>query len=257
MVVNMKQRYFAVQHPTFGSYKKPIKHRVEGSLYYWWWYALTLNETYNELCEGRVRAGNAEESKLRSLFADFGDVRYEGCKYIAFCNWWTSRVATGEKRGEFLFAEKQSEKFTQLISNKDDFEKFYTDSEYLVIAVHKHSQKQYIEKSINRILSNNSEFRKGKLAFDIANSSARYKIHKPLTVQSVKKAFDCYTIKKDRVGLISNNEIAILAGLSVKSKAKDEITDKESLARTTSITVSRYIKLARELTNNVLQGKLC
>ena len=75
-------RFFISPHPTFGNYKKPIKWKVEASPYFWWWYALTLNEDYKKLCEQKasgetVLAETAEQEKQLQIYEDFGDVHYK------------------------------------------------------------------------------------------------------------------------------------------------------------------------------------
>tara|TARA_B100000787_G_scaffold51100_1_gene36899 strand:- start:65 stop:232 length:168 start_codon:yes stop_codon:yes gene_type:complete len=39
------------------------------------------------------------------VYKDFGDVRYEGDKYVAFSKLWKSKVSESETRGEYLFAK--------------------------------------------------------------------------------------------------------------------------------------------------------
>ena len=60
--------FFISPHPAFGNYKKPVIWKVEASPYFWWWYALTLNEDYKKLCERKasgevVLAETAEQEK--------------------------------------------------------------------------------------------------------------------------------------------------------------------------------------------------
>ena len=76
-----------------------------------WWYALTLNEDYRKICQQydksapKLDTHTEREIVMRRVFSDFGDVRYEGCRYKAFAKWWTNRVNTNETRGVYLFAE--------------------------------------------------------------------------------------------------------------------------------------------------------
>ena len=95
------KRFFISPHPTFGSYKKPIKFKIEESPYFWWWYALTLNKKYKLFCENnnncKKELQKNELLQLERIFEDFGDIRYEGCRYLAFTKWWNSRVNTNEK----------------------------------------------------------------------------------------------------------------------------------------------------------------
>lgn len=45
------------------------------------------------------------KKKLLKVYADFGDVRYEGYRYVAFAMWWNAKLANGETIGAYLFAE--------------------------------------------------------------------------------------------------------------------------------------------------------
>ena len=38
------RRYFITQHPTFGSYAKPIRSKIETSPYFYWWLALKAHK---------------------------------------------------------------------------------------------------------------------------------------------------------------------------------------------------------------------
>ena len=85
-------RFFISPHPTFGNYKKPVKWKVEASPYFWWWYALTLNEDYKKLCERKasgevVLAETAEQEKQLKVYEDFGDFHYTSFRYAAFASW--------------------------------------------------------------------------------------------------------------------------------------------------------------------------
>jgi hypothetical protein len=81
------KRFFISKHPTFGSYKSSVAHKVEQSPYYFWWLALTFNEEYLELCAAASEVIKSKRSPIHKVFADFGDVRYDGDKYKAFANW--------------------------------------------------------------------------------------------------------------------------------------------------------------------------
>ncbi len=82
MYARMQKSYIS-QHATFGSYMKPIKHKVEQSLYYWWWHALTLNTCYTNLCAGLQADANANTGKgIYKIYNDFGDVRHHAVVFV-------------------------------------------------------------------------------------------------------------------------------------------------------------------------------
>ena len=81
------RRFFLTQHPTFGSYANPIKNRIEKSPYFYWWLALTLNDDYVELCNNPSSKRFKTNELIQKTYKDFGDVRYEGDKHLAFTKW--------------------------------------------------------------------------------------------------------------------------------------------------------------------------
>jgi hypothetical protein len=87
------RRYFITQHPTFGSYANPIASKIEKSPYFYWWLALTLNTDYLEICNSPSSKRFKTNDRIQQVYEDFGDVRYEGDKYIAFTQWWRSKVS--------------------------------------------------------------------------------------------------------------------------------------------------------------------
>ena len=99
------KRFFISKHPTVGRSKSPVAQKIEQSPYYFWWLALTLNEKYLDLCAGASKGTKVEDSQLSQVFADFGDVRYDGDKYKAFANWWRRKANDTETMGEYLFSE--------------------------------------------------------------------------------------------------------------------------------------------------------
>ena len=63
------------------------------SPYYWWWYALRLNEQYKRVCD---KGGKTSNQKLAKVYRDFGDVHGNN----SFKGWWREN-----NRGAELFAE--------------------------------------------------------------------------------------------------------------------------------------------------------
>ena len=136
------QRHFVSYAPRFGSYKEPRPFLVKQSPYYWWWLALTLNADYAKLCEQQQRqrastSGDFEkpQSEMLKVYADWGDVRYDGDRYRAFCDWWRNRVNTNEERGAYLFAEPLRGVWTHLATDAKQAAEYATSDDRLVIAI--------------------------------------------------------------------------------------------------------------------------
>lgn len=257
MVVNM-YRYFISQYPTFGSYKKPKPYLVEASPYFWWWYALTLNETYAHLCELKESETLLTESEtdfpeaMLQVYEDFGDVRHEGCRYRSFAKWWRERVNTGETRGEYLFAESPHVGKVKELTSISEAEEYLADDSFLLISIPLDRQRQHIDKALDKILKKRLKAVKGRAARDLIKCTARYCLSKPLTAGSLKKTFDVYSIKigLGSVGRVEYNyEIFDKAGLKLNEKSEgfDEIKDEQATRRTKSVVVSRYVRSANSL----------
>ena len=43
------------------------------------------------------------------VYEDFGDVRYEGDRYVAIVKWWNAKLTDGETKGAYLFTETLTE----------------------------------------------------------------------------------------------------------------------------------------------------
>ena len=66
---------------------------------------------YIELCNNPSANRFKTNNDILKVYKDFGDVRYEGDKYIAFTKWWRSKVNDTETRGEyFLLSQLPSTK---------------------------------------------------------------------------------------------------------------------------------------------------
>ena len=150
-------RFFISPHPTFGNYKKPVKWKVEASPYFWWWYALTLNEDYKKLCERKasgevVLAETAEQEKQLKVYEDFGDLHYTSCRYAAFASWRTKRVNTLESRGEYLFAEPYIRTAASKLDTVEAAQAAVESENTLVFSVQSNRQRQHVDKAIDRLL---------------------------------------------------------------------------------------------------------
>jgi len=245
-------RFFMSQHPLFGSYKNPVPYKVEASPYYWWWYALTLNKDYGIACENNG-------SGFEEVYANFGDVRYEGNKHYAFCCWWRERVNTLEKRGEFLFAEPVLPgRAVTIVEDAETATDMLADPNQLLLTIPLKAQRQHIEKRLNSILKKHLNSEAGRVVRSVKKSTALYSLSKPVLPASLKKCFELYDAKQavvNKVGKISNFELANLVKLKVQERKKeDEINTAETYKRIVSATVSRHMRQAENMIENAAYG---
>ena len=249
-------RFFISPHPTFGNYKKPIKWKVEASPYFWWWYALTLNEDYRKLCERKasgetVLAETAEHEKQLQVYEDFDDVQYTGCRYAAFASWWTKRVNTLETRGEYLFAEPYIRTAASKLDTVEAAQAAVESANTLVFSVQLNRQRQHVDKAIDRLLQKHMRTVKGRTVRNPKLSSARYSLGTSVVVDALKKTFDLYDARRiaELNGeKITNWHIARKLRLVVKERKRDDIDrDVAAEKRSTTIVVSNHLNKARKL----------
>jgi hypothetical protein len=250
-------RFFLSQHPTFGSYSNPVKHRVEASPYFYWWLALTLNEDYIELC-GNSHGNRFETNELiQGTYADFGDVRYKGDKHIAFARWWRGKVSIKEKRGEFLFAEPMTEKRVELVTDMEEAQRLINSEDELLIRVSRGMQKKHIDNALKRIFDKELSFEKGRQTRNPSRSNARYSLARPVSTDNLKMAFEIHemTVEAQRdARKLRNRQIAEAVGLRIEKRSNDDIADRASDNRALSVAVSRKRKTAVDAIANVVKG---
>ena len=258
-------RFFISPHPTFGNYKKPVKWKVEASPYFWWWYALTLNEDYRKLSERKasgeaVLAETAEEEKQLQVYEDFGDVQYTRCRYAAFASWWTKRVNTLETRGEYLFAEPYIGSAVRKVDTVETAQAAVESANTLVLSVQLNRQRQHVDKAIDRLLQKHMHTVKGRAVRNPKSSSARYSLGTSVVVDAQKKTFDVYDARcAAELGgqRITNWQIAKKVKLVVKErKRKDEDRDTAAERRNTTVVVSNLLNRARKIIINTGLGQL-
>jgi hypothetical protein len=256
-------RFFISPHPTFKSYKAPDRERVEKSPYYWWWYALTLNTEYIGLCRqvaGGILLTDAQtekERKVREVYQDFGDVRYDGDRYKAFCDWWRAPVYTGERRGEYLFAEPVYDSTVSVLDSLTDAERAIASAETLVLSIPLNRQRQHVDKAIDRLLKRHMNATKGRTVRNPNQSKARYQLKKAVVPGSLKKSFDVYDAKQTALSnhrKLKNTEIARAANLIIKRRKNKEIEDDATHRRSISVEVSRHISFASKMISNSALG---
>jgi hypothetical protein len=273
-------RHFISHAPRFGSYANPIRSKVEQSPYYWWWYALTQNTTYCALCEvggdlsllaesqteteqkdDAQRASTSSDSfkaqpNMLKVYADWGDVRYEGDRYQAFCAWWRERVNTNEQRGAYLFAEPLRGYWTRVVTDIDDAQAVAEDESHMLIAVPLNQMRLNAVKGAGRLIAKHIPERKGRAVSDPRSSKARYHLNTAVQPRALKLAFDVWDLRNDcavdsipqRIpkSLPHNVRIARAVGLQHKARSGEAATKAEE-HRNLSTQVARYLRTARSM----------
>jgi hypothetical protein len=243
--------------PTFGSYKNPVAFRVEASPYFWWWYALTLNPDYMAVCAslGDVSVtsgayGEEDRKSISRVYRDFGDVRYEGSRYIAFARWWTQKLDHGQTRGVFLFAEPPLEARVMTLQSREAFDQAIA-SDCVVVQLPRTVQRKYAERVLDRILKTELLGKKGRVESLPKNSQARYHLDRPLQAKALKKTFDLFDLDRHQITQGTRSTRAALAKrakLAHRPRAHvDQTIDAKEVDRTMTIEVSRYLGNARKL----------
>lgn len=255
-------RFFHSPYPTFGSYKNPTHWKIEASPYFWWWYALSLNKRYSELCSEyeSSQSVNCADEQMLQVYADFGDVRYEGCRYAAFTDWWRNRVNTNETRGVYLFAEPLHTASVSVVQCVDAAAAALNSEDTVLIAVNITRQRQHIDKRINQILHKHmGKLKRGRQVRNPKLSAARYRLSKAVQAQSLKKTFAVYDIRTAAAAegrKVSNSQVAKLAKLDYQQRAKADEAALEGAdeRRVVSAIVARHWKHANTMIENTAHG---
>jgi len=250
------RRFFISQHPKFGSFTNPVSSLIEQSPYYFWWLALTLNEDYVELCNNSKSKRFKTNIKLQQIYSDFGDVRYEGNKHKAFCDWWNKEFNNTETKGQYLFAEPLSVNKVTLVEEKDTAINALEDASSLLIRIPTNLKRTYIDSGIERIFAKHITFERGRQTRNPSRSNARYHLSKPIKVEAIKTAFNIYerTLLAERNNeKLTNLKLAEMLDVKAvfKSKEVEDIADK-----TIVITqkISRKKKEVKDAISNVIHG---
>lgn len=246
-------RFFISQYPTFGSYTNPIASKIEKSPYYFWWLALTLNSNYIDLCNNPFDIRFKTSKKMLQIYKDFGDVRYEGDKYLAFATWWRGKVSDTDTRGTYLFAEPLRDNRVSYIENVDEAVEAANDESVLLIRIPKVSSRKQIDKSIDRILAREMEFERGRKVRNPSRSKARYKLTSAVKGEHLKQSFDLYELVQNNKSTINNTKLAKMLGIKV-STADNIEKNSSAERRMISTKVSRKKKIATNAINNVIEG---
>ena len=251
------RRYFISQYPTFCSFANPTKWKIEQSPYFYWWLALTLNDDYVALCKNPSANHFKTKKELLKVYEDFGDVRFEGDRYIAFTKWWNAKLANGETKGAYLFAEPLTEMKVELIEDVATAERLIVNEDELLIRVSKGMKRTHIDKTLNRIFKKHIEFEKGRQTRNPNRSNARYSLSKPIGIDSLQTAFGLYDLieQAETDGTkVNNYELAKLVGIEVEQRNTEEEWDVAYKRRVVSVAVSRKKKVAMDATKSVVNG---
>ena len=250
------RRFFISQHPTFGSFANPVSSLVEKSPYYFWWLALTLNEDYVELCNNSNSKRFKTNFKLQQIFKDFGDVRYEGSKHQAFCDWWNKEFNNTETKGQYLFAEPLTVNKVTLVEEKDTAINALEDASSLLIRIPTNLKRTYIDSGIERIFAKHITFERGRQTRNPSRSNARYHLSKPIKVEAIKTAFNIYerTLLAERNNeKLTNLKLAEILDVKAVFKSK-EVEDFEDETIRIIQKISRKKREAKDAISNVVLG---
>lgn len=151
-----------------------------------------LNDDYLALCGDTSSNCFKTKKKLLRVYEDFGDVRFEGDRYVAFAKWWNAKLANGETKGAYLFAEPLTEIKVELVEDIATAERLIADEDELLIRVSKGMKRTHIDKTLNRLFKKHIEFEKGRQTRNPNRSNARYSLSKPIAIDSLQTAFALY-----------------------------------------------------------------
>jgi hypothetical protein len=250
------RRFFISQHPTFGSFANPVSSLVEKSPYYFWWLALTLNEDYVELCNNSNSKRFKTNFKLQQIFKDFGDVRYEGSKHQAFCDWWNKEFNNTETKGQYLFAEPLTVNTVMVVEDKETAINAVEDASSLLIRIPTNLKRNYIDSGIERIFAKQMTFERGRQTRNPSRSNARYYLSAPIMVKTYKIAFGIYEnmlLAESNNEKLTNFKLAEMLDVKpvFKSKEAEYLADKKIVISTK---ISRKKKEAKDAISNVVLG---
>ncbi|MDC3402010.1 hypothetical protein OA101_03005 [Alphaproteobacteria bacterium] len=251
------RRYFISQYPTFGSFANPTKWKIEQSPYFYWWLALTLSGDYVALCKNPSANRFKTKKKLLKVYEDFGDVLYEGDRYVAFAKWWNAKLTNGETKGAYLFAEPLTEMKVELVEDIDTAERLIADEDELLIRVSKGMKRTHIDKTLNRIFKKHIEFEKGRQTRNPNRSNARYSLSKPMAIDSLQTAFALYDLIEQAEAdgtKVNNYALAKQVGIEVEQRDTEEEWNVAYKRRVMSVAVSRKKKVAVDAIKSVVKG---
>ena len=234
-----RTRHFPYKHPTFGTKHHPKPRSAwEGSVYYWWWAYLRLNERYLKCCESGGR------DDLTKLYAKFGDVRGDD-----FRSWWIEPV-NGVERGAYLFSEPA----TNSIRLLEEGETAPSRSEALTFSLPLNLPKKLLEKRFSEFLNTHHKGERGK---QLAKSSkAICRVKGQPNIPALALGLKIYEIKKQNPKMpyweIGNTLPEVLR--TQKLKDTDSTQDLMMKKAALTATVSRFLKTVRTRIEKTIEG---
>lgn len=222
---------------------------------------MTLNSEYLDACRTLSNTQLLDsDDPIVKTFNDFGDVRYGGSKYLAFTNWWRTKLGRHETKGTYLFAEPVTSSVVSVVTNKVDAELVINDPNGLLVNIPKNLNRRQIDSALNSIFKTQLTFDKGRQARNPSKSLARYKLSKSVQADSLKSAFSIMEAENEavRMGIkLSNLQLADKLGLKVKISEATRQEQSELAAYEAyliSTTVSRKKKVAKAAIKNAALG---
>ena len=170
----------------------------------------------------------SKTEKLKKVYEDFGDVRYEGDRYVAFAKWWNAKLANGETKGAYLFAEPLTEMKVELVEDVATAERLIADEDELLIRVSKGIKRTHIDKTLNCIFKKHIELEKGRRARNPNRSNARYSLSKPIAIDSLQAAFKLYGLIEQAAAngeKVNNYALSKQVGIEVEQRNTEEEWD--------------------------------
>ncbi len=238
--------HFISKHPLFGraNNRLPIGYQ-QRSPYYWWWAFLRRNEEYLACC----RAGG--KGALSALYADFGDVLND-----SFKDWWTT-----DERGVKLFGEKPLPLNVKELKSPTEWDASWTKSGVMVVAFPLNVSKRHLQTKFSQLLKDRHDGERGKkISADSSLSTARYLIHRAVSIETLRIQLDVYdkVMAKQR-GELDKTLAEIGADMRLVKNAmpndKDMPEDAAVKRNIMASTVSRHFKDAQRIIANTALGK--
>jgi ribosomal protein L23 len=196
-------------------------------------------------------------STIQQVFKDFGDVTYQGSKYVAFAKRWRTKVSVSETRGEYLFSEPLITNKVDVVENIDVAEQMIRDKSNLLFNIPKSLTRKQIDTALERIFGMEMTFEKGRQTRHPNQSNARYMLSSPVKVENMQMTFAVYgefKLAETANVKLSNYKVAKKLGLIVHSKVDDKLTDVASERRAISVAMTRKKKTATDGIANIVKG---
>jgi hypothetical protein len=210
--------------------------QARGSWYGLWYRCLRLSDEYQHCC------ANDGKGRLKPMYGDFGDV-----VDMRFEQWW-------QRTGRYLFAERKAIPKVQAYTHRRDLEEITSLHNKVIVEIPLTIRKSTVVRQINKILKDAYE---GRDVVPREQSTARRKLAKSkLRKETVVKMLDLYEFRQRKPEL-TLWQLGEAAGIEMDLMARN--TDGEMMTLQQErirmgITVSRYLKQARNLIWNATEG---